>query len=68
MSLIAATLTLFAVLLMLVQAPRPATLAVWLGTLAAALYLLPGSSKVAAPIAAILSMGLTESLANLRPR
>jgi hypothetical protein len=68
MSLILAALTLFAVLLMLAQAPRQATLALWLGGLALALYLLPGSTKIAAPVGAILSLGLHESIASLRPR
>ena len=67
MSLILATLTLFAVLLILVQAPRPAALALWIGGLALALYLIPGSAKIAAPIGAILSLGLHESITSLRP-
>lgn len=67
MSLISATLSLFAVLLMLAQVRRPVALAVWVGGLALGLYLLPEPTKVAAPLAAILTLGLGDSIASLRP-
>jgi hypothetical protein len=67
MSLISAALTLFA-LLLLTQIERRRERAVWLGGLAVALYLLPGRAKVAAPIAVILTLGLSDSIASLRPR
>jgi hypothetical protein len=67
MSLISAALTLFAVLLILAHVERRRTLALWLGGLAIAVYFLPGPAKVAAPLAAILTLGLGESITSLRP-
>jgi hypothetical protein len=67
MSLVSAALTLFAVVLILAQVQRRTTLALSIGGLALALYVLPGPGKVAAPLAAILTIGLGESLASLRP-
>ncbi len=68
MSLISATLSLLAVALMLAQVQRRVVLAAWVGVLALGLYLLPGSAKVAAPLITILTLGLGESIASLRPR
>ncbi|MBP1689847.1 MAG: hypothetical protein H6Q34_420 [Deltaproteobacteria bacterium] len=66
MSLILFALTLFAVLLMMAHLRSPVAIAVWIGVLAFGLYLLPGNAKVAAPLAAILTLALTESIAGLR--
>jgi len=68
MSLIVVALTLFAVVLMMASLQRPRALVLWIAALAFSLYALPGPSKVAAPIAAILALGLAESLAGLRTR
>lgn len=67
MSLISAALSLFAVLVMLTQVQRRLTLAVWVGGLAAALWMLPEPTKVAAPLGAILALALGDSVASLRP-
>jgi hypothetical protein len=67
MPLILAALTLFAVLLMMAHLRRPLAIAVWIGVLTVCLYVFPGPSKIVAPLAAILSLGLTEALSNLRP-
>jgi len=66
MPLILAALTLFAVLLMLAHLRSTVAIAVWIGALFLGLYLLPGSAKVAAPLVAILSLAVGESLAGLR--
>jgi hypothetical protein len=68
MSLISAALSLFAVILMLAHVRRRLILGAWIGGLVLALYLLPGPAKVAAPLGAILSLGVSESIAGLRPR
>lgn len=68
MTMILAALTLFALVLILAQIRQPAAAAACIGLLACALYLLPGPAKIAAPLAAILMLGLTESIASLRPR
>lgn len=67
MSLVSVALTLFAVILILAQVQRRTVLALSIGALALALYVLPGPAKVAAPLAAILTIGLGESIASLRP-
>lgn len=67
MTMILVALTLFALVLILAQIRRPATAALWIGALAIALYMLPEPAKVAAPLAAILTLGLADSLASLRP-
>ena len=68
MPMILAALTLFAMVLILAQIRQRTAAAGWIGALALALWLLPGPSKVAAPLAAILMLGLNESIASLRPR
>jgi len=68
MSLISAALSLFAIILMLAHARRPLILGAWVGGLALGLLLLPGPTKVAAPLAAIFTLGVGESIASLRPR
>lgn len=68
MSLISAALSLFAIVLILAHVQRRGPLVLWIGGLLLALYLLPGPAKVAAPLLAILTLGLGESLASLRPR
>ncbi len=68
MSLILVALTLFALLLMLAHLQRPLIIALSVAGLAAGLFLLPGPAKVAAPLVAILSLALSESLAGLRTR
>jgi hypothetical protein len=67
MSLISVALSLFAVILMLAHVRRRMVLAAWIGGLLLALYFLPGPAKVAAPLAAILSLAVGESIAGLRP-
>jgi hypothetical protein len=59
-------LTLFAVLLILAHDARPLPRAVWLGVLVVSVYALPGASKVAGPVGAILALALGESLASMR--
>ena len=66
MSLILVALTLFAVLLMMAHLRRRLAIAVWIGVLTLGVYLLPGPAKVAAPLAAILTLALTESIGGLR--
>ena len=66
MSLILVALTLFAVVLILAHLRRPLAITGGIGSLALGLYLLPGPAKVAAPLAAILTLALTESIAGLR--
>jgi hypothetical protein len=68
MSLISAALSLFAVVLMLAHVRRRPVLAACIGGLLVGLWVLPGPAKVAAPLAAILSLGIGESIAGLRPR
>jgi predicted permease len=68
MSLISVALSLVAVGLMLAQVRRRVVLAAWVGGLALGLYLLPDPAKVAAPLAAILTLGLRDSVESLRPR
>lgn len=67
MSLVSAALTFFAVLLILAHVQRRTALALSIGGLAFALYVLPEPAKIAAPLAAILTVGLGESIASLRP-
>jgi hypothetical protein len=67
MSLILFALTLFAVVLMMAHLRRPGAIALWVAVLVLGLYLLPGPAKIAAPLAAILTFALGESLAALRP-
>ena len=66
MSMILVALTLFAVLLIMAHLRRRLAITVWIGVLTLSLYLLPGPAKVAAPLAAILTLALTESIAGLR--
>jgi hypothetical protein len=68
MSLISVALSLFAVVLMLAHVRRRGVLAASIGALLLGLWALPGPAKVAAPLAAILTLGLSESIAGLRPR
>jgi len=68
MSLISTALSLFAIILMLAHVRRRLVLAGWIGGLVLALYFLPGPTKVAAPLIAIVSLGIGESIAGLRPR
>lgn len=67
MSLISTVLTAFAVVVILAQVQRRAMLALAIGGLVAALYLLPEPARVAVPLVAILTLGLGESIASLRP-
>ncbi len=66
MPLILVALSLFAVLLMVSHLRSAVAIAVWIGVLAGGLYLLPWSAKVAAPLAAILTLAVGGSLAGLR--
>jgi hypothetical protein len=66
MPLILVALTLFAVLLMLAHLRSTVATAVWIGVLGLGLYLLPWNVKIAAPLVAILSLAVGESLAGLR--
>ncbi|MCC6847146.1 MAG: hypothetical protein IT294_01500 [Deltaproteobacteria bacterium] len=68
MSLISIALSLVAVALMLAQVRRRAALAASVAGLALGLYLLPGPAQVAAPLVAIVTLGLRDSVASLRPR
>lgn len=68
MSLISAALSLFAVLVMLAQVQGRLARAVWVGGLVLALWLLPEPTKVAAPLGAILALGVGDSVASLRPQ
>ncbi len=68
MTMILVALTLFALVLIMAQIRQPSAAASWVAALAFGLYLLPGPAKVAAPLAAILMLGLSESIASLRPR
>ncbi|MCC6763930.1 MAG: hypothetical protein IT293_04625 [Deltaproteobacteria bacterium] len=68
MSLISVALSLLAVALMLAQVRRRVVLAAWVAGLALGLYLLPGPAQVAAPLAAILTLGIRDSVTSLRPR
>lgn len=68
MSMILVALTLFALVLIMAQIRQRTTAAGWIAGLVFGLYLLPGPAKVAAPLAAILMLGLTESIASLKPR
>jgi hypothetical protein len=68
MSLISVALSLLALVLMVAQARSRTALAGWLAGLAAGLYLLPGPAQVAAPLAAILTLGIRDSVTSLRPR
>jgi hypothetical protein len=65
--MVVAALTLFAVILILAQIARPWPRAIWLAVLVATLCVLPGASKVVAPLAAILTLAVGESLAGMRP-
>ena len=66
MSLILVALTVFAVVLMMAHLRKRAVIAGWIGGLAVGLWILPGPAKIAAPLAVILSLALSESLASLR--
>lgn len=68
MSLVLVTLTLFAVILIVAHSQNPVTIGLSIAGLAAALYWLNGPAKVAAPLIAILSLALSESVAGLRSR
>ena len=68
MTMILVALTLFALVLIMAQIRQPTAAATWVGLLGFGLYLLPGAAKVAAPLAAILMLGLSDSIASLRPR
>ena len=68
MMMILVALTLFALVLILAQIRQPGTAALWIGGLTLGLYMLSGPAKVAAPLATILMLGLSESIASLRPR
>lgn len=68
MTMILVALTLFALVLIMAQIRQPSTAATWVAAMMFGLYLLPGPAKVAAPLAAILMLGLSESIASLRPR
>lgn len=68
MSLISIALSLLAVVLMLAQVRRRIELVAWVAGLALGLYLLPDPAQVAAPLAVILTLGLRESVASLRPQ
>lgn len=68
MTMILVALTLFALVLIMAQIRQPPAAATWVGALLIGLYLLPGPAKVAAPLAAILMLGLSDSIASLRPR
>jgi len=65
--MVVAALTLFAVLLILAHDPRRGPRTAWLAALVATLYVLPGPSKVVAPLGAILALALGESLGSMRP-
>jgi hypothetical protein len=65
MAMILAALTLFALVLVMAQIRQPKTAAAYIAALAFAMYLLPGPAKVAAPLAVILMLGLSESIASL---
>lgn len=65
--MVVAALTVFAVLLILAHDRRRWPRTVWLASLVASLYVLPGPSKVVAPLGAILGLALGESLASMRP-
>jgi hypothetical protein len=67
MAMILAALTLFALVLVMAQIRQPKTAAAYIAALAFAMYLLPGPAKVAAPLAVILMLGLSESIASLKP-
>jgi hypothetical protein len=66
MSLILFALTVFALVLMMAHLRKRAVIAGWIGGLVLALWALPGPAKIAAPLAVILSLALSESLASLR--
>ena len=68
MALILFALTAFAFVLMMAHLRKRVAIAGWIGGLLLALWILPGSAKVAAPLATILSLALGESLASLRTR
>ncbi len=67
MPLILAALTLFALVLMMAHLRKRTAIAGWIGGLVVALWILPGPAKIAAPLAVILTLALTESVASLRP-
>ena len=66
MSLILVALTVFALVLMMAHLRKRSVIAGWIGGLVVALWILPGPAKIAAPLAVILSLALSESLASLR--
>lgn len=66
MSLILVALTIFALVLMMSHLRKRTAIAGWIGGLVLALWILPGPAKVAAPLAVILSLALSESFASLR--
>lgn len=65
--MVVAALTVFAVLLILAHVRRAWPRGVWIGLLIVSLYAIPGPGKVVAPLAAILSLAVSESLAGMRP-
>lgn len=67
LAMVVAALTIFAVLLILAHVQRPWPRGVWIGLLVVSLYALSGPTKVVAPLAAILSLAVSESLAGMRP-
>ena len=67
MPLLLAALTLFALVLMMAHLRKRTAIVGWIGGLVLALWILPGPAKIAAPLAVILTLALTESLASLRP-
>ncbi|MEO6028742.1 MAG: hypothetical protein ABIR79_17905 [Candidatus Binatia bacterium] len=67
MPLILVALTLFALVLVMAHLRKRTAIAGWIGSLVLALWILPGPAKIAAPLAVILTLALTESVASLRP-
>ena len=65
--MVVAALTIFAVLLILAHVRRPWSLGLWIGLLVVGLCVLSGPAKVVAPLAAILSLAVSQSLAGMRP-
>lgn len=65
--MVVAALTIFAVLLIVTHVRRPWPRGVWIGLLAVSLFVLSGPAKVVAPLAAIMALAVSESLAGMRP-
>lgn len=68
MSLILVALTVFALVLVMAHLRKRSAIAGWIGGLLVGLWILPGPAKIAAPLAVILSLALSESVASLRSR